>query len=169
MTTTGVKVYSIFSTCTPSSFWPLWRGCWYGGGRQPYPASFDLTRNIDAVYCHRPDGGMMLAHLLVHSFYVAAGGEGPEARPAGRRRAGRRLTGEGMGAGVSEVHQPAIFCGFTWALSLGFGIYRSPRPSTFMMIGAPLNAYFRSLEPGGEPWASIDLENRRAVRGRDGC
>ena len=157
LTATGVKVYSIYLDLYAVLIlailaWMLVRR-W---AAKPYRLSFDLTRNIDAVIVVGLTAGLMVATLLVHAFYVTAGGEGPEAAVLAGGVLADAFTSMGIGAGAAE----ALHATFWWVhlgIILGFGIY-VPTSKHIHMIGAPLNAYFRSLEPRGA-MASIDLEN----------
>ena len=148
LTATGVKVYSIYLDLYAVLIlailsWMLVRR-W---AAKPYRLSFDLTRNIDAVIVVGLTAGLMVATLLVHSFYVASGGQGPEAAvPVGGVLADA-FTVVGLGAGAAEALH-AIFWWVHLGIILGFGIY-VPTSKHIHMIGAPLNAYFRSLEPRG--------------------
>ena len=131
LTGTGVKVYSIYLDLYAVLIlailaWMLVRR-W---AAKPYRLSFDLTRNIDAVIVVGLTAGLMVATLLVHAFYVASGGQGPEAAvPVGglladaftgmgisRRRGGSPPRHFLVGA---PGHHP-------WALA-----FTSPLPSTF--------------------------------------
>ena len=157
LTATGVKVYSIYLDLYAVLIlailaWMLARR-W---AAKPYRLSFDLTRNIDAVIVIGLTASLMVATLLVHAFYVAAGGEGPEAAVLAGGVLADAFTGMGIGAGAAEALH-AVFWWVHLGIILGFGIY-VPMSKHIHMIGAPLNAYFRSLEPRGT-MASIDLEN----------
>ena len=80
LTKTGVLAYSVYLdvlavVVLAALAWALFRR-WVA---QPHRLTFDLTRKGESVIIVGLTGGLMLATLLVHSFYVAAGGSGPEA------------------------------------------------------------------------------------------
>ena len=85
-------------------------------------------------------GGLMAATLLVHSFYVAAGGAGPEA--------GVLISGA-IGNGFSAMGLPAATAGilqavFWWAhllIILGFALY-IPFSKHIHMVAAPAERFF---------------------------
>ena len=157
LTQTGVRIYSVYLDLYATLIlavlaWMLARR-W---AARPYRLSFALTRSLDAVIVIGLTAALMIATLLVHSFYVAAGGHGPEAAVPVGGAIGRTLTAMGFSAGAAAICH-AVFWWLHLGIILGFGIY-VPTSKHIHMIGAPLNAYFRSLEPRGT-MASIDLEN----------
>ena len=123
---------------------------------RPHRLSFDLTRNFDSVVVVSMIGFLMISTLLTHSFYVAHGGEGPEAEVYIGKALGEWFVDLGLGEGAAN----ALHGTFWWihlGIILGFAIY-IPFSKHMHMVAAPLNAYFRSLGPRGaiDP---IDLEN----------
>ena len=157
LTTTGVRVYSayldIFAVVILAALtWALVRR-WLA---RPHRLSFDLTRKPESLIIVVLTGALMAATLLVHSFHVAAGGTGPEAKVFVGGAIGNWFASLGMGAGAASALREA----FWWlhlAVILGFAIY-VPFSKHIHMVAAPLNAFFRSLEPRGT-LESIDLEN----------
>ena len=157
LTQTGVRIYSVYLDLYAALIlavlaWMLARR-W---AARPYRLSFALTRSLDAVIVIGLTAALMIATLLVHAFYVAAGGHGPEASVPVGGAIGRALTAMGVSAAAATICH-AVFWWLHLGIILGFGIY-VPTSKHIHMIGAPLNAYFRSLEPRGT-MASIDLEN----------
>ena len=157
LTQTGVRIYSVYLDLYAALIlavlaWMLARR-W---AARPYRLSFDLTRSLDAVIVIGLTAALMIATLLVHAFYVAAGGHGPEASVPVGGAIGRALTAMGLSTAAATLCH-AVFWWLHLGIILGFGIY-VPTSKHIHMIGAPLNAYFRSLEPRGT-MASIDLEN----------
>ncbi len=157
LTESGVRVYSRYLDILAAVLlvmlgWALLRR-WVV---RPRRLSFDLTRNPDSVVVVALVAGLMVSTLLVHSFYVAQGGSGPEADVYIGNALGQWFNGLGLGAGAANVLQGA----FWWihlAIILGFAVY-IPFSKHMHMMAAPLNAFFRSLEPRGA-LAPIDLEN----------
>ena len=153
----GVRVYSRYLDIQAAVLlvmlgWALLRR-W---AVKPRRLSFDLTRNPDAVVVVALIAGLMVSTLLTHSFYVAQGGTGPEADVYIGAGLGEWFKALGMGAGTAN----ALHGTFWWihlGIILGFAIY-IPFSKHMHMVAAPLNAYFRSLEPRGA-LAPIDLEN----------
>ena len=157
LTRTGVGVFSVYLdifavVILAALAWALARR-WLA---RPYRLRFDLTRNADAVIVVSLTAGLMVATLLVHAFYVAAGSAGPEASVVVGGALGRWLGNLGLSAGAAgNLHTVAW-----WAhlgIILSFAIY-IPFSKHIHMVAAPLNAYFRSLEPRGA-LETIDLEN----------
>ena len=157
LTRTGVLVYSIYldvfaAVILVALAWALFRR-WIA---QPHRLSFDLTRKGESVVIVGLTAGLMIATLLVHTFYVAAGGEGPEADVVIGGAIGTWLAGIGMSEATASTLQ-AIFWWVHLLIVLGFGLY-VPFSKHIHMVAAPLNAFFRNLEPRGA-LATIDLEN----------
>ena len=157
LTKTGVLVYSIYldifaALILAALVWALIRR-WIA---QPHRLSFDLTRKGESVVIVGLTAGLMIATLLVHSFYVAAGGTGPEAGVFIGAAIGTWLNGLGMSTGTAGVLQ-ATFWWIHLLIVLGFGLY-IPFSKHIHMVAAPLNAFFRNLEPRGT-LATIDLES----------
>ena len=156
LTTSGVRVYSRYLDISAAVLlvmliWALLRR-W---AIKPRRLSFDLTRNIDSVIVVALIASLMVSTLLVHSFYVAQGGHGPEADVYMGKSLGEWFNDLGMGAGAANILHGA----FWWAhlsIILGFAIY-IPFSKHMHMVAAPLNAFFRSLEPRGA-LPSMDLE-----------
>ena len=157
LTPTGVLVYSIYLdilavVVLAALIWALARR-WIA---QPHRLSFDLTRKGESVIIVGLTAGLMVATLLVHSFYVASGGAGPEAGVF----VGGAIGGWLAGLGMSTAAAGALQATFWWVhllVILGFSLY-IPFSKHIHMVAAPLNAFFRNLEPRGT-LATIDLEN----------
>ncbi len=157
LTATGVEVYSKYLDILAAVLlvvlgWAVIRR-W---AVKPHRLSFDLTRNIDSVVVVSMIALLMVSTLLTHSFFVAHGGTGPEAEVYIGKALGEWFADLGLGGGAAN----ALHGTFWWihlAIILGFAIY-IPFSKHMHMVAAPLNAYFRSLEPRGalDP---IDLEN----------
>ncbi len=157
LTETGVLVFSVYLdilavAILAALIWGVGRR-WVG---KPYRLSFDLTRNLDAVVVVGLTAALMLATLLVHGLYVAAGGDGPEARVIVGGLIGDWFSAMGLSQAAAEVLH-AVFWWLHLGIILGFAVY-IPFSKHIHMVAAPLNAYFRSLEPRGA-LDTIDLEN----------
>lgn len=157
LTSAGVKVFSIYLDIFAviilvALTWGLTRR-WLS---KPYRLSFDLTRNLDAVFVVALTAALMVVTLLVHALYVAGGGTGPEASVIIGGAIGNWFSSLGLSAEAASSLQ-AIFWWVHLGVILGFAIY-IPYSKHIHMVAAPLNAYFRSLEPRGA-LATIDLEN----------
>ena len=156
LTSTGVRVYSTYLDILAVVLlvmlaWALVRR-WVV---QPHRLSFDLTRNLDSVIVVAMIAALMVSTLLTHGFFVAAGGAGPEAQVLVGGALGRWFTTIGIGTGAADVLH-GVFWWVHLAIILGFAIY-IPYSKHMHMIAAPLNAFFRSLEPRGA-LPSMDLE-----------
>ena len=157
LTTTGVMIFSayldIFAAIILVALgWGLTRR-WLV---KPHRLSFDLTRNIDAVIVVALTAALMVVTLLVHSLYVASGYDGPEAHVIIGGLLGNGIAALGVTQSVAIVLHEAMW----WLhllVILSFAIY-IPFSKHIHMVAAPLNAYFRSLEPRGT-LPTIDLEN----------
>jgi Fe-S oxidoreductase len=123
---------------------------------RPHRLSFDLTRNLDAVVVVGLIAGLMVSTVLTHAFFVAQGGEGPEADVFIGGALGDWFTSLGVGIGTADTLQ-GLFWWIHLGIILGFAIY-IPFSKHMHMVAAPLNAFFRSLEPRGT-LATMDLEN----------
>jgi Fe-S oxidoreductase/nitrate reductase gamma subunit len=157
LTTTGVRVYATYLDILAVVLlamlsWAVLRR-W---AAKPRRLSFDLTRNPDALITVGLIAGLMLTTLATHSFYVAQGGVGPEADVIIGGALGRWFIGLGLGEGAANTLQ-AVFWWIHLSLILGFSVY-IPFSKHMHMFAAPVNAFFRSLEPRGT-LPSIDLEN----------
>ena len=157
LTSSGVRVYSRYLDISAAVLllmltWALVRR-W---AVKPHRLSFDLTRNLDSVIVIGLIAGLMVSTLLTHAFYVAQGGLGPEASVYIGGWIGDRFQELKLGAGAANTLQ-GTFWWIHLAIILGFAIY-IPFSKHMHMVAAPLNAFFRSLEPRGA-LASIDLEN----------
>jgi Fe-S oxidoreductase/nitrate reductase gamma subunit len=157
LTTTGVKLFSIYLdifavVILAALIWGVTRR-WLV---RPYRLSFDLTRNLDAVVVVALTAALMVVTLLVHALYVAGGGDGPEASVIVGGAIGNWFTGLGLSARAAGNLQ-VLFWWVHLGIILGFAIY-IPYSKHIHMVAAPLNAYFRSLQPRGTI-AAIDLEN----------
>ena len=125
---------------------------------QPHRLSFDLTRKGESVVIVGLTAGLMIATLLVHSFYVASGKEGPEAGVFIGGAIGGWFTAAGMSAATAGVLQ-AVFWWVHLLIILGFAFY-IPFSKHIHMVAAPVNAFFRNLEPrGGLQIPLIDLDS----------
>ena len=159
LTPTGVLVYSIYLdilavVVLAALVWALFRR-WIA---KPHRLSFDLTRKGESVVIVGLTAGLMIATLLVHSFYVASGGHGPEASVPIGGAIGGGLGAAGMSAGTAGVLQ-AIFWWVHLLIILGFALY-IPFSKHIHMVAAPVNAFFRNLEPrGGLQIPLIDLDS----------
>ena len=157
LTTTGVRIYSAYLDIAAAVMlvllgWALARR-WIA---KPHRLSFDLTRHLDSVIIVGLIGLLMVSTLLTHAFYVAKGGVGPEANVIIGSALSSLFQSLGIGSAASNVLH-AIFWWFHLAIILGFAIY-IPFTKHMHMIAAPLNAFFRTLEPRGM-LPTIDLEN----------
>ena len=157
LTTTGVKVYSIYLDILAVVLltmlaWAVLRR-WVA---KPHRLTFDLTRNLDSVIVVGLIAGLMVSALLTHGFYVAQGGQGPEADVIIGGALGDWFTDLGISSGTANILQ-GVFWSVHLGIILGFSIY-IPFSKHMHMVAAPLNAYFRSLEPRGT-LQPIDLEN----------
>ena len=157
LTTTGTKVFSMYLDILAVVLlvmlaWAVLRR-WVA---KPHRLSFDLTQNADSVVVVALIAGLMVSTLLTHAFYVAQGGEGPEADIIVGGALGDWFTDLGIGTGAADTLQ-GVFWWVHLGIILSFAIY-IPFSKHMHMVAAPLNAYFRSLEPRGtlDP---IDLEN----------
>ena len=157
LTATGVRVYSAYLDILAVVLlvmlaWALVRR-WVV---QPRRLSFDLTRNLDSVIVVAMIAALMVSTLLTHGFFVASGGAGPEAQVLVGGALGRWFNDVGVSQGAANGLQ-GVFWWVHLGIILGFAIY-IPFSKHMHMIAAPLNAFFRSLEPRGA-LASMDLEN----------
>ena len=157
LTASGVRVFSQYLDIAAAVLlvmlgWALVRR-W---AVRPNRLSFDLTRNIDSVIVVALIAGLMVSTLLTHSFFVAQGGVGPETDVYIGNALGNWFTDLGLGIGAANALQ-GTFWWIHLAIILGFAIY-IPFSKHMHMVAAPLNAYFRSLEPRGT-MPPIDLEN----------
>ena len=123
---------------------------------KPHRLSYDLTRHTDAVIIVVLIAGLMLSTLLTHTFLVAQGGTGPEADVPIGKALGNLFTDWGLGIGAANTLQ-GVFWWTHLSIILAFTVY-IPYTKHMHMFAAPVNAFFRSLEPKGAlPF--IDLEN----------
>ena len=157
LTATGVRVYSAYLDILAVVLlvilaWALVRR-WVV---QPRRLSFDLTRNLDSVIVVAMIAALMVSTLLTHGFFVASGGAGPEAEVLVGGALGRWFSDLGISQGAANVLQ-GLFWWVHLGIILGFAIY-IPFSKHMHMVAAPLNAFFRSLEPRGA-LAAMDLEN----------
>ena len=123
---------------------------------KPRRLSFDLTRNPDAVIVVGLVAGLMASTLLTHSFWVAQGGEGPEAKTLIGGALGRLFQDWGLGTAAADVLH-GVFWWTHLGIILFFAMY-IPFSKHMHMVAAPLNAFFQSLEPRGA-LPAMDLEN----------
>ena len=157
LTTSGVRVFSRYLDILAAVLllmliWALLRR-W---AVKPRRLSFDLTRNLDSVIVVGLIAGLMASTLLTHAFYVAQGGLGPESSVYIGGWIGDRFHDLKLGSGAANTLQ-GTFWWIHLAIILGFPIF-IPFSKHMHMVAAPLNAFFRSLEPRGA-LAPIDLEN----------
>ena len=157
LTETGVGVYSAYLDILALVLlvvlaWALARR-WIV---RPRRLSFDLTRNWDSVVVVALVAALMISTLLTHAFYVAGSGEGPEAKVFVGGAIGNGFTALGLTTAVSDILQ-AVSWWVHLGIVLGFMVY-IPFSKHMHMVAAPMNAFFRSLEPRGM-LASMDLEN----------
>ncbi len=156
LTRTGVLVYSIYldifaAVILAALVWAVVRR-WIA---QPHRLGFDLTRKGESVFIVLLTAGLMVATLLVHSCYVAGGGAGPEGGVFIGGVIGNWFSSLGMSQGAANALQ-TIFWWVHLLIILGFALY-IPFSKHIHMVAAPLNAFFRNLEPRGA-LATMDLE-----------
>lgn len=157
LTETGVRVYSAYLDILSAVMlvvliWAFVRR-WVV---KPSRLRFDLTRHSDALIIVVLITGLMASTLLTHAFLVAQGGTGPEADVYIGKWLGELFIDWGVGASAANFWQ-----GFFWwshlSIILIFTVY-IPFTKHMHMFAAPVNAYFRSLEPKGA-LPLMDLEN----------
>ena len=157
LTETGVRVYSAYLDILSAVMlvvliWAFVRR-WVV---KPSRLRFDLTRHSDALIIVVLITGLMASTLLTHAFWVAQGGTGPEADVYIGKWLGELFIDWGGGASAANFWQ-----GFFWwshlSIILIFTVY-IPFTKHMHMFAAPVNAYFRSLEPKGA-LPLMDLEN----------
>ena len=157
LTETGVRVYSsILDILAGLLFVVL---IWAAIRRwvvKPHRLTYDLTRHADALLIVVLIAGLMLSTLLTHSFWVAQGGTGPEADVPIGSALGNLFTDWGVGTGAANTLQ-GVFWWTHLSIILVFTVY-IPFTKHMHMFAAPVNAFFRSLEPKGA-LQTIDLEN----------
>ena len=156
LTGTGVRVFSTYLDILAAALlaalvWALLRR-WVV---RPRRLSFDLTRNLDSVVVVALIAALMVSTLLTHAFFVAEGHRGPEAEIFIGGALGDWFSSSGLGAATAGVLQ-GVFWWIHLGIILGFAIY-IPFSKHMHMVAAPLNAFFRSLEPRGA-LPSMDLE-----------
>ena len=156
LTSTGVEVY--LSYLDVMALIILSALIWAAGRRwlvKPHRLSFDLTRSPEAVIIVSLIASLMVFTLLAEAFYVAEGGTGPHAEALVGKVMGEWFIDLGLGIDAAKALQ-----GVSWWLHLliilGFSVY-IPFSKHMHMVAAPVNAYFRSLEPRGT-LQPIDLE-----------
>ncbi len=157
LTAMGVRVFSSFLDISAAVLlvllaWALLRR-WVATPRR---LSFDLTRSMDSVIIVVLIAVLMISTLLTHAFFVAKGGEGHEAQVLIGAALGGWFTSLGVGEAAASVMH-GVFWWIHLGIILGFSVY-IPFSKHMHMVAAPMNAYFRSLEPRGA-LAPIDLEN----------
>ena len=157
LTETGVRVYSSYLDILAAVLFAVL--VWAFVRRwvlKPSRLRFDLTRHSDALVIVVLIGGLMLSTILTHAFWVAQGGTGPEADVFIGAALGGVFTDLGLGTGAANVLQ-GVFWWTHLSIILIFTVY-IPYTKHMHMFAAPVNAFFRSLEPKGAlPF--IDLEN----------
>ncbi len=157
LTETGVRVYSSYLDILAAVMFAVL--VWAFVRRwvlKPHRLSYDLTRHSDALIIVVLIGGLMASTLLTHAFWVAQGGTGPEADVLIGSALGNLFTGWGLGAGAANILQ-GVFWWTHLSIILVFTVY-IPFTKHMHMFAAPVNAYFRSLEPRGA-LPLMDLEN----------
>ncbi|MCH8800725.1 MAG: 4Fe-4S dicluster domain-containing protein [Chloroflexi bacterium] len=157
LTETGVRVYSSYLDILAAVLFAVL--VWAFVRRwvlKPSRLRFDLTRHSDALVIVVLIGGLMLSTILTHAFWVAQGGTGPEADVFIGAALGGLFTDLGLDTGAANVLQ-GVFWWTHLSIILIFTVY-IPYTKHMHMFAAPVNAFFRSLEPKGAlPF--IDLEN----------
>ncbi len=157
LTETGVRVYSAYLDILSAVMlvvlvWAFVRR-WVV---KPSRLRFDLTRHSDALIIVVLITGLMASTLLTHAFWVAQGGTGPEADVYIGKALGDLFVDWGVGVSAANTLQ-GVFWWSHLSIILIFTVY-IPFTKHMHMFAAPVNAYFRSLEPkGGLPL--MDLEN----------
>ena len=157
LTETGARVYSSYLDVLAAVLlvvlgWAVVRR-WVV---RPRRLSFDLTRNPDAVIVVALVAGLMASTLLTHSFWVAQGGTGPEAEAPIGKALGSLFQDWGLATGAANLLQ-GVFWWTHLGIILFFAVY-IPFSKHMHMLAAPVNAFFRSLEPRGA-LPAMDLEN----------
>ena len=123
---------------------------------RPHRLRFDLTTRWESAIILVLIALLMVLTLLTEAFYVASGGEGPEAAAPVGSAIGDLVIA--MGASVSVAS--AFYEIFWWAhlgIILGFGIY-IPLSKHMHLLASPLSFLFRTLEPMGTLSTPHDLE-----------
>ena len=157
LTETGAMVYSSYLDILAAVLFVVL--VWAAVRRwvvKPHRLSYDLTRHADAVTIVALIAGLMVSTLLTHSFWVAQGGTGPEADVPIGNALGGLFTDWGLGTGAANTLQ-GVFWWIHLSIILIFAVY-IPFTKHMHMFAAPVNAFFRSLEPKGA-LPPIDLEN----------
>ena len=157
LTATGAMVYSSYLDILAAVLLAVL--VWAAARRwvvRPRRLSYDLTRNPDAVIIVGMIAGLMASTLLTHSFYVAQGGTGPEADVIIGGALGRLFIDWGLSQSAANVLH-GVFWWAHFGIILFFTVY-IPFSKHMHMLAAPLNAYFRSLEPRGA-LPLLDIEN----------
>ena len=157
LTETGVRVYSSYLDILSAVLlvvlvWAFVRR-WVV---KPSRLRFDLTRHSDALIIVLLITGLMVSTLLTHAFWVTQGGEGPEADVYIGKALGEMFSDWGIGeSAATTLHE--VFWWSHLAIILIFTVY-IPFTKHMHMFAAPVNAFFRSLEPKGA-LELMDLEN----------
>ena len=157
LTETGVRVYSAYLDILSAVMlvvlvWAFVRR-WVV---KPSRLRFDLTRHSDALIIVVLITGLMASTLLTHAFWVAQGGTGPEAEVYIGKALGDLFVDWGVGVSAANTLQ-GVFWWSHLSIILIFTVY-IPFTKHMHMFAAPVNAYFRSLEPKGA-LPLMDLEN----------
>ena len=157
LTETGVRVYSAYLDILSAVMlvvlvWAFVRR-WVV---KPSRLRFDLTRHSDALIIVVLITGLMASTLLTHAFWVAQGGTGPEAEVYIGKALGDLFVDWGVGVSAANTLQ-GVFWWSHLSIILIFTVY-IPFTKHMHMFAAPVNAYFRSLEPKGV-LPLMDLEN----------
>ena len=157
LTETGVRVYSAYLDILSAVMlvvlvWAFVRR-WVV---KPSRLRFDLTRHSDALIIVVLITGLMASTLLTHAFWVAEGGTGPEADVYIGKALGDLFVDWGVGVSASNTLH-GVFWWSHLSIILIFTVY-IPFTKHMHMFAAPVNAYFRSLEPKGA-LPLMDLEN----------
>ena len=157
LTETGVRVYSAYLDILSAVMlvvlvWAFVRR-WVV---KPSRLRFDLTRHSDALIIVVLITGLMASTLLTHAFWVAQGGTGPEADVYIGKALGDLFVDWGVGVSAANTLQ-GVFWWSHLSIILIFTVY-IPFTKHMHMFAAPVNAYFRSLEPKGA-LPLMDLEN----------
>ncbi len=123
---------------------------------KPHRLSFDLTRSSETVLVIGLEALLMALWLMIESTYVASGGTGPLAEVPIGKAIGETLADAGMGAGLANGLQ-GLFWWLHLVVILGFSMY-IPFSKHMHMVGAPVNAYFRTLAPMGTLFPIENIE-----------
>ena len=159
LTPAGLRVFTVYldilaAVVLAALTWALLRR-WVG---RPHRLTFDLTRSADAIVIVALIASLMLLTLLTEAAYVAKGGAGPHASAPIGGALGRAFQALGMGLETATALHGASWW-VHYLIILAFAIY-IPFSKHMHMVAAPLNAFFRRLEPSGTLDAIRDIEKQ---------